>query len=55
MPTLFRFLVVCAVIAATVYGAMWALAIFVEPKPRDITIRIPAEKLNPPSTGTIKP
>lgn len=55
MPTLFRFLVVCAVIAGTVYGAMWALAILVEPKPRDITIRIPAEKLNPPATGTIKP
>ena len=55
MPTLFRFLVICAVIAGTVHGAMWALAIFVEPKPRDITIRIPAEKLNPPSTGTIKP
>ncbi|WFS00398.1 hypothetical protein [Rhizobium tumorigenes] len=55
MPTLFRFLVFCAVIAGTVYGAMWALAVFVEPKPRDITIRIPAEKLNPPSTGTIRP
>jgi len=55
MPTLFRFLVFCVVVAGAVYGSMWALAILVEPKPRDITIRIPAEKLNPPSTGTIKP
>lgn len=55
MPTLFRFIVVCAVISGTIYGAMWALAIFVEPKPRDITIRIPPERLNPPPTGTIKP
>jgi hypothetical protein len=55
MPTLFRFIVVCAVIAGTVYGAMWALAIFVEPKARDITIRIPPERLNPPATGTVKP
>lgn len=53
MPTLFRFLVVCAVIAGTVYGAMWALAIFVEPKSRDITIRIPADRFNP-ATGTVK-
>lgn len=55
MPTLFRFIVVCAVLAGVVYGAMWALAIFVEPKERDITIRIPPERLNPPATGNVKP
>ncbi|AHG47121.1 signal peptide protein [Rhizobium leguminosarum bv. trifolii CB782] len=53
MPTLFRFLFVCAILAGTVYGAMWALVTFVEPQPRDVTIRIPSERVNPPSTGTI--
>ncbi|EJC81536.1 hypothetical protein Rleg4DRAFT_3220 [Rhizobium leguminosarum bv. trifolii WSM2297] len=53
MPTLFRFLFVCAILAGTVYGAMWALVTFVEPQPRDVTIRIPSERVNPPATGTI--
>ncbi|MBX4927210.1 hypothetical protein [Rhizobium binae] len=53
MPTLFRFLFFCAILAGTVYGAMWALATFVEPEPRDVTIRIPSERVNPPATGTI--
>ena len=55
MPTLFRFLFFCAIIAGTVYGAMWALVTFVEPEPRDVTIRIPSERVNPPPTGTIDP
>jgi multidrug resistance efflux pump len=55
MPTLFRFLVICAVIAGSIYGAMWALVIFVEPQPRDVTIRIPAERVNPQTTGTVRP
>lgn len=49
MPTLFRFLTVCAMIAAFVYGAMMALVVFVEPRPRDITVRIPSERVNPPA------
>ncbi|MBX4938532.1 hypothetical protein [Rhizobium binae] len=53
MPTLFRFLFFCAILAGTVYGAMWALVTFVEPEPRDVTIRIPSERVNPPATGTI--
>ncbi len=44
-----------AVIAGLIYGAMWALVIFVEPQPREVTIRIPAERVNPPATGTIRP
>ncbi|MBB4238549.1 hypothetical protein [Rhizobium esperanzae] len=55
MPTLFRFLFVCAILAGTVYGAMWALVTFVEPEPRDVTIRIPSERVNPPTTGAIDP
>ena len=55
MPTLFRFLVICAVIAGSIYGAMWALVLFVDPQPRDVTIRIPSERLNPPAAGSLKP
>lgn len=46
MPSLIRFLVTCAILAGLVYGAMFALAIFVEPHPREMTVRIPAGKLN---------
>ncbi|MCR9139774.1 MAG: histidine kinase [Alphaproteobacteria bacterium] len=46
MPSLIRFLVFCAVIAGLVYGAMFALTTLVDPKPREITIRVPTEKVN---------
>lgn len=46
MPSLIRFLVFCAVLAGIVYGAMFALAVFVEPNPREITVRIPADRIN---------
>tara|TARA_R110002020_G_scaffold65998_6_gene173785 strand:+ start:4301 stop:4444 length:144 start_codon:yes stop_codon:yes gene_type:complete len=46
MPSLFRFLFLCAVLIGIVYGAMFALVIFVEPVDRDITVRVPTEKLN---------
>jgi phage shock protein PspC (stress-responsive transcriptional regulator) len=48
MPTLFRFLVILAVIAGTIYGIMYSLANFVEPREREVTVRIPSEQLNPP-------
>lgn len=48
MPTLFRFLFICATIAAMVYGTMYALVLFVEPRERDITVRITSERVNPP-------
>ena len=47
MPSLIRFLVICGVLAAMVYGAMFALATFVEPNPREMTVKIPAKKINP--------
>ena len=46
MPTLFRFLVTLGVIAALVYGAMFALATFVEPRKGEMTVRVPLDKLN---------
>jgi hypothetical protein len=44
MPSLFRFLTVVAVIVGIAYGAIFALANFVNPKPREMTFTIPADK-----------
>lgn len=45
MPSLFRFLVVIGVLAGLIYGGLWALANFVEPSPREMTITVPQERL----------
>ncbi len=47
MPTLTRLVLFLALVAAIVYGAMYALANFVEPDTREITVDIPASKLKP--------
>ena len=47
MPTLFRFLMTIAVLAGIAYGTMFALVTFVEPRKGEMTVRIPADKLNP--------
>lgn len=47
MPTLTRLVTFLALVAAIVYGAMYALANFVEPDKREITVDIPASKLKP--------
>ena len=47
MPSLFRFLVLIGVLAGIGYGAILALAILVEPTPREMTVRIPSERMNP--------
>ncbi|HZR90705.1 MAG TPA: histidine kinase [Bradyrhizobium sp.] len=44
MPSLFRFLTVVAIVAGVVYGAIYALANFVNPKPREMTVTIPPDK-----------
>jgi hypothetical protein len=44
MPSLFRFLTVIAVIGGLIYGGLFALANFVNPKPREMTIFIPPDK-----------
>jgi hypothetical protein len=49
VPSLFRFLLVIAVLAALVYGAMLALVTFVEVTPRPMEQVVPANKLNKPS------
>ncbi|HSO47784.1 MAG TPA: histidine kinase [Rhizobiaceae bacterium] len=47
MPSLIRFLVTIAILAGLVFAGMFALATFVEPNQREMTVRIPANKLNP--------
>ena len=44
MPSLVRLLTVIAVLAAAVYGGLYALSHFVQPKPREITVSIPPDK-----------
>lgn len=45
MPTLFRLLIVLLILAGLVVGAMFALTIFVDPQPGEVTVRIPAREL----------
>lgn len=45
MPSLFRFLMIVGIIAGLIYGGMYALVTFVDPKPREITVRVPNDRL----------
>lgn len=45
MPTLFRFLVVLLILAGLAFGTMVALAIFVHPADKDVTVRVPTRDL----------
>ncbi len=44
MPSLLRFLTVVAVIGGIGYGALYALANFVTPQPREMTVTIQPDK-----------
>jgi hypothetical protein len=44
MPSLLRLLAVLAIVGAAVYGGLYALAHFVQPKPREISVSIPPDK-----------
>jgi len=44
MPSLLRLLTVIAVLCAVVYGGLYALAHFVEPKSREISVSVPPDK-----------
>lgn len=46
MPSLIRFLLVIALLAGAVFGAMVALVAFVQPEPREIIQTIPSARLN---------
>jgi hypothetical protein len=45
MPSLIRLLVVLGVLSGFAYGAVFALATLVQPKPREITVTIPQDRL----------
>ncbi|MBX3597459.1 MAG: histidine kinase [Rhizobiaceae bacterium] len=47
MPSLFRFLMIVAIIAALVYGVMLALAEFVTPNQTEISERVPLDLPTP--------
>lgn len=47
MPTLIRLIVILAILAGIVYGGMFALVQYVEPRTGEMTVRIPADKINP--------
>lgn len=47
MPTLFRFVMTIAVLAGIVYGAMFALVMFVEPKQVELSVKVPLDRLDP--------
>lgn len=48
MPSLMRFLTVTAAIVAIGYASLYALATFVTPRTRDMTVSIPSQRLRPP-------
>lgn len=59
MPSLIRFLVFLGVLAGLAYGGMFALVMMVEPQTREMTVRVPTDRLtleepaSAPLTGTI--
>jgi hypothetical protein len=44
MPSLLRLLAVIAILCAAVYGGVYALAHFVQPNSREISVSIPPDK-----------
>lgn len=44
MPSLFRFLIAVGVIGGIAYGVVYALANFVTPTPREMTVTVPPDK-----------
>ena len=47
MPTLIRLIVILLVLVGLGYGAMFALVAMVQPRDKNVTIRIPARDLMP--------
>ncbi len=47
MPSLIRLIVVLGLIAGAIYGGMIALVVLVEPNPREMSVRIPNDVLEP--------
>jgi len=47
MPSLIRLLVVLGLIASLIYGGMFALVVLVQPNQREMSVRVPNERLEP--------
>lgn len=45
MPSLIRLLFFLGLLGALGYGALYTLATYVEPQPREITVTVPADRL----------
>jgi hypothetical protein len=48
MPSLFRFLVAVGLLVGLIYGAIYALASYVEPTSREMTVTVPRDILTKP-------
>jgi hypothetical protein len=46
MPSLFRFLAAVAIIVGAIYAGMLALAVLVQPQPREISVTIPQDRFS---------
>ncbi len=46
MPSLIRVLLVLGLLGGLAYGVVVVLAMFVDPKPREITVTVPQDRLN---------
>jgi hypothetical protein len=44
MPSLFRFILVAAILFGLIYAGLYALAYHVNPKPREITVSISPDR-----------
>lgn len=55
MPSLIRFIVSIGIIVGLVYGAMFALVLYVEPKQRLMTERVSTDKINPVRQTPVAP
>ncbi len=44
MPSLLRFLTIVITLGAVIFGGVYALAHFVQPKPREITVSVPPDR-----------
>lgn len=47
MPSLIRFIFMIGVLVGLAYGAMFALVLYVKPTEREMTERVPTDKINP--------
>lgn len=45
MPTLIRFVIVLLFLAGLAAGAMFALTVFVEPREKEVSVRVPTRDL----------